>query len=100
MTNNDYFVIVYRLLSYFYECLKNGETPNIDEFSPEALRVNKTYWANIMDDLISDGYVRNIISSNPRMRISSKGIEYLQTDSMMKKTKEVLCEIKEIVPGF
>lgn len=110
MARNDYFVIVYKLLSYFYECLKSGETPNIDEFGPEALRINNVYWCNIMDELLCDGCIRGIdrIDSTStiksivilNLRITSKGIEYLQTNSMINKAKEVLKDIKEIVPGL
>ena len=110
MSKNDYFVVVYRLLSYFYKCLQSGETPNLEEFSPDALGINNTYWCNIMDDLVCDGYIRGVDRVDStlnvksivilKLRIPSKGIEYLQDNSLMNKAKEMLKTVKEIVPGF
>lgn len=110
MKKNDYFVIVYRLLSYFYACFQSGERPNIDEFSPDALGINNAYWCNIMDNLIYDGYIRGVenietgVSINSivvlKLKITSKGIEYLQNNSVMGKAKEVLKTLKDTVPGF
>lgn len=33
MAQNDYFVIVYRVLKYLYDCLKKGEKPEARVFS-------------------------------------------------------------------
>ena len=30
MAQNDYFVIVYRVLKYLYDCLKKGEKPEAE----------------------------------------------------------------------
>lgn len=106
MKKNDYFVVVYRLLNYFYKCLQEGEVPNLDEFSPDALGINNTYWCNIMDDLVCDGYVRGIYKNQPmglsliNPRITSKGIAYLQQDSLMSDARISLDTTKEIVLGF
>lgn len=110
MAKNDYFVMVYRILTYLYEMFKAGERPDIEMFSPEALGISNGYWTNIMESMSDDGYIKGIIPV-PRVggapgvkiadiKITSKGIEYLQENSTMQKTKNFLKEVKDIIPGF
>ncbi len=110
MAKNDYFVIAYRILSYLYECFKAGETPDVSMFGPDALNISNGYWANVMESLYEDGYIKGIamiprIGGAPGVKlidpkITSKGIEYLQDNSTMQKAKNFLKDIKDIVPGF
>ncbi|MFW5630377.1 hypothetical protein [Acetivibrio ethanolgignens] len=51
MAKDDYFVIVYRILNYLYECFKAGERPDMEMFGPVALRINNGYWVNVMESL-------------------------------------------------
>ena len=110
MAKDDYFVIVYRILTYLYECFKQGETPDISLFGPDALGINNGYWGNIMESLSSEGYIKGI-SVLPRMgggfgikllelRITQKGIEFLQENSIMAKARNALKSFKETVPGL
>lgn len=39
MAKNDYFIVVYRILSYLYECFMTGERPDVSFFGPEALDI-------------------------------------------------------------
>lgn len=110
MSKNDFFVVAYRILSYLYECFMMGEKPDLDMYSPEALKINNGYWTNVMETLSDDGYIKGITFvprtggapgiklSNPK--ITAKGIEYLQENSAIQKAKSFLKELKEIVPGF
>lgn len=110
MAKDDYFVIVYQILTYLYECFKQGERPDISLFGPDALGINNGYWSNIMDSLLSEGYIKGI-AVIPHMggsfgikilelRITQKGIEFLQDNSKMSKAKDFLKTVKEIVPGL
>ena len=38
MAQNDYFVIVYQVLKYLYECLKKGEKPEACYLTASAYR--------------------------------------------------------------
>ena len=54
MEKDDYFVIVYKLLSYLYMQLKTGEDIDEKMISHESpiLQINKRYWNYIMENLI------------------------------------------------
>ncbi len=110
MAKNDYFVIVYKILTYLYECFQSGENPDMDLFGPDALRINNGYWTNVMESLSNEGYVIGI-STVPRLggapgiklldpKITQKGIEYLQDNSKMAKARDFLKALKETVPGL
>lgn len=110
MAKDDYFVIAYRILTYLYECFKQGERPDISLFGPDALGINNGYWGNMMDSLLSEGYIKGI-AVLPKMgggfgikilelTITQKGIEYLQDNSKMAKVRDFMKTIKETVPGF
>ncbi len=110
MAKNDYFVIVYRILTYLYDCFMAGEQPDAGMFGPDALGINNGYWTNIMESISTEGYVIGVVLV-PRLggapgiklvnlKITQKGIEYLQENSKMQKAADFLKSIKEIVPGF
>lgn len=110
MAKNDYFVIVYRILTYLYACFMAGEQPDVEMFGPDALGINNGYWANVIQSISEEGYVKGVVPV-PRIggppgiklsgiRITQKGIEYLQENSRMQKAADFLRTVKEIVPGF
>ncbi len=109
MAKKDYFVIIYKILTYLYGCFQDGERPNIDFFGAEALEINKGYWVNVMESLYNEGYIMGIefiITGSIQgvklinLKITQKGIEYLQENSAMTKAKDFLKAAKEIVPGL
>lgn len=110
MAKDDYFVIVYRILTYLYECFMTGEAPETDCFGPDALHINNGYWTNVMESIFNEGYIAGItvvprISGAPGiklldLKITQKGIEYLEDNSKMAKARELLKAVKEMVPGL
>lgn len=110
MAKNDFHVLAFRILCYLYGCMKAGEQPDQDKISHEILEVNKTYWIEVFQILLDEKFVSgiSIVSTlgkqdsikfiNPK--ITLKGIEFLQENSIMQKAKTFLKEIKEIVPGM
>lgn len=110
MAKDDFFVIAYRILAYLYQCMKNGEEPELDDVSYEKLGIPERYWISVINNLRIDGYVRGVsiqhgvggaiyISENdPEITIA--GIEFLQENTRMGKAKAFLKELKEIVPGI
>ncbi len=110
MAKDDYFVIVYRILAYFYECFKLGEKPEHDMFSPDALGINNGYWVNVMESLVNEGYIfgvsvfgylggaKGVKLIEPK--ITPKGIEFLQENSTITKAKNTLKAVKDIIPGI
>ena len=43
MAQNDYFVIVYQVLKYLYECLKKGEKPEACYLTASAYNIHENY---------------------------------------------------------
>ena len=109
MAKNDYFVVVYRILTYLYACFQARECPNLSMFGPDALQIGQCYWTNIMESMSDDGLIKGIeIIQMPgssgvkivNLKITSAGIEYLLDNGMMEKAKRILLDIKSIMPGF
>lgn len=110
MSKDDYFVLVYRILTYLYACFKAGERADAAAFGPEALRIGDGYWVNLMESILNEGYVTGIAIISMaggvesvklmNLKITQKGIEYLQENSMMSKVKDFLREAKDIIPGI
>lgn len=106
MARDDYFAIVYKLLRYLYSCFKAGEAPDMDMMDAAALGINEGYWGNIIESLNEDGYIKGVSIlqrvGSPAgikftdLKITPKGIEYLEESSMMHKAKEAA---KEAVKG-
>lgn len=110
MAKNDYFVVVYRILTYLYECFKAGERPDPELFGPDALGINNGYWTNVMESIYNEGYIIGItmvpcLGGAPgikilNLKITQRGIEYLQENSTMSKAREFLKSLKETIPGI
>ena len=94
-------VIVYRILTYLYECFQSGEQAELDMISPKALKINDGYWRNVFDSISDENYITGVRQitrlgcpsaniSLSEIKIKEKGIEYLQENHMMKKAKEFL----------
>ena len=60
MAQNDYFVIVYRVLKYLYDCLKAGNQPEIAYLTASTYNIPDSYWTYIVISLISEGYIKGI----------------------------------------
>lgn len=113
MARDDYFVVVYKILAYLYDCLKSGKTPDIHNvLIAETYGINESYFEYIITELLEEGYIKGIstfkvmgktnlsIKITPNIAIKPKGIEYLQENSTIAKAKNFLKEIKETIPGL
>lgn len=110
MSKDDYFPMVYRILSYLYECFKAGEKPDLSMIDPDALKINAGYWNNIIESLSNEEYVTGISFPSAiggmmgakiyNLKITQKGIEFLQENTMMQKAKRFLKEAKDVIPGI
>ena len=110
MAKDDYFVIVYQILSYLYKCLKKGEEVDstyLSYGSPLYPKLNKRYWGYIMENLEKDGYISGIaiqyfdnelkIYALDNCQITPKGIAYLTDNSLFSKAKEAAETLGEII---
>ena len=113
MARDDYFVIVYKILTYLYECLKTGQDVDIHSILiAETYGIEKSYFEYILAELYEEGYIDGIVvipmmgAKRKGVKITSsiiikpKGIEYLQENSTLAKAKKAIKDIKDIIPRF
>ena len=105
MAKDDYFVIVYKLLKHLYECLKKGKPPDMNILDPAFFSIGTAYWKYIIGSLCEGGYITGVamtdggvIGIRPNVNITSKGIQYLEENSIFKKVKEAVKDIRDIMP--
>lgn len=110
MAKNDYHVVVYQILSYLYQCLKNDI--QVDEKcinnDNKYISINLNYWKYIIINMVEQGLIRGVtitktwgdivISNLADTQITPTGIEFLCDNSFMEKAKQFLKDIKEITP--
>ena len=102
MAKNDYYVIVYKILSYLYECLKRGIKPDIEEISADSsgININDEYWRYIMVHMLDSGLIEGAykiethehtgIKFANNFNITPDGITYLQENSAIQNAARML----------
>lgn len=111
MAKDDYHVVVYQILAYLYQTLKEGipVDPKMLDFQSQYLGINRKYWMYIMANLLKSGYITGPTIIRPwgaeetiidldKCQITPAGIEYVTDDRFMKKAIQFLKEVKSIVP--
>ena len=108
MAKDDYFVIVYQLLKYLYECLKNGTRPDENKLTATYFNIPLNYWGYIVDSLSKEGFIDGVkgiptkdgivFNDMKEMMITPYGIQYLFDNSLLQKAKRTLKDIKEMTP--
>lgn len=105
MEETDYCVVVYKILNYLYEMLRDGRSVYCNEIQNDGSLfpiLNDEYWNTIIDNLISNGYIfedeeKLYADSIEYMKmvtysITIKGIEYMyQNLAWIKTSREILC---------
>jgi predicted transcriptional regulator len=102
----DNFKIIYKILKAL-EAALDYEEFDIEEISCEKLKITYTRWANILIMLFENGYITGILecqkcrSKQPQIKIHNikitlKGLEYLQENSILKKAGEIIKGIADI----
>jgi len=108
MARDDYFVIVYQVLKYLYDCLKRGEKPETVHLQAAYYSIPENYWEYILLNLSKEGYIAGLITQPSKdglvfgdlhdTIITPKGIEYLFENTMIEKVKRTLKDVKEMIP--
>ena len=100
------FKIIYRILRYLEKAMEYDEV-DMDFISAEKLGVSERRWEAVMEMLSNEGYVMGIavkrsadgqiccLVSSPR--ITLKGLEYLQENSLMQKAASLAKGVVDIV---
>ena len=113
MAKNDYYVIIYQILSYLYQRLKKGEDVDPRQISVESdfFHINPRYWNYIIVNLYRQELIEGIVLINldggetrvSRLeccQITPKGIEYLTENSTIKKAEKFFKEAKDFLIPF
>lgn len=110
MTKDDMFKIIYCILKELYECMKQGVKVNIEDIGYERFDIPYSYWLDIVIQMREKGLINGVkcrmtkgtgrIVNYDNISITFDGVEYLEENVMMKKVKETLKEIKDIIPGL
>lgn len=108
MARDDYFVIVYQVLKYLYDCLKKGEKPELCYLQADHYSIPDNYWVYFLSSLFSEGFIAGIkpevtkdgtvFSRLQDAIITPKGIEYLFENTLIQKVKRTLKDVMEMVP--
>lgn len=104
----DNFRIIYLILKHLEE--RMGDDIDIDRISHERFGISFARWETLLRMMQEEGYIKGLLyeqttsDSIPhvvmpiRPRITIRGLEYLEENSMMKKVANTLKTIKEIRP--
>lgn len=105
----DNFKAAYKILSQLEKDMDKPE-PDIDKIDDEALCVSETRWIRYIEMMSDVGYIKgarivrditgDVSCDCSEMRITLKGLEYLQENSIMRKFYNAAKGIEEITPGF
>ena len=100
---------IYKILKYLREAM-NYEEADIDFISANALGISENLWISIAEMLTRSGYITGIevkygaqgerVLSISNLRITLKGIEYLEENSLMRRAAYIAKGIKDIIPGM
>ncbi len=105
----DNFKAVYKILSQLEKDMDKPE-PDIEKIDHEALCVSEMRWLRYIEMMSDVGYIKGAcivrdITGDMNcdcsgMRITLKGLEYLQENSIMRKFYNAAKGFKEITPGL
>lgn len=110
MPKDDYDVIVFKILLYYYGCLKRKIIFDTVSFNhaTDKNNIDESYFTDVLIMMFEDGLLDNVSYTtawgNERIltgnlsdiRITSSGIKYLKENAKMQKTKDFF--IKNITP--
>lgn len=110
MPKDDYNRILFLILYGLYDDLKNGKRAQLDDISPATLGINESYWLSVIEDAVSDGFIKGpsfkatkfgrVPKDLEEMTIIRDGVTFLTENSKMKKVYEVLKETRDWLPIF
>lgn len=107
----DNFKIIYRILKHLESAMDFAHTDK-EAISHQRLNISYERWEQLLIMLQVNGYIEGILYTQTlsddkphlvepiRPRITLKGLEYLNENSMMQKAANLLKGIKDTVPGL
>lgn len=105
----DNFKALYKILSSL-EAQMDLERVNPEMFDHKALDVSKERWTKYILMMAEAGYVSGVSYKSyydgggmllyDNIRLTLKGLEYLQENTMMRKAYRAVKGIEDIIPGL
>lgn len=96
MAKDSYEVIVYKILAYYYACLKGGVNGNITK-AKEITGCNDVYFDSVINELIRIGYLTgntfkdmNGTIIHAELTVTFAGVEFVNNNSTMATVKSTL----------
>lgn len=80
------FIAIYRILSYLEQALDYDE-PDMSQISSSALELSANRWIALLRLLEDAGYIEVF---GHRTRITLRGLEYLQQNSLMQRAVSLM----------
>ena len=104
----DNFKAVYRILSTLEKAMDLPEF-DVSQIGPDKLGVSEERWARYLEMMADVGYIKGVQIETcidgslnvdaSEMRITLKGLEYLQENSIMQRLYKAAKGIKDVIPG-
>lgn len=105
----DNFKAVYKILTALEKAMDCPEF-DVSTIGPDALGVSEERWCRYIEMMADVGYIKGVsirkditgemhVNASD-MRITLKGLEYLQENTVMRKIYNAARGVKEIVPGL
>ena len=105
------FKIIYQILKYLEENM-DSEHIDCEKISHENLGVSFIRWENLLWEMQANGYIRGLVyeqtmsDSSPHVvtpitpKITIQGLEYLESNTFMRRAEETLKRVKNVIPGM
>lgn len=105
------FKVIYRILKALEQAMDYEEF-DVNKISHTKMNISYQRWERIMIMLAKSGYIEGVIYDQcgseycPHIEepiqpvITLKGLEYLEENSLMRKTANVMKGIKDTIPGL
>lgn len=103
----DNFKVIYKILRLLEKSMDLEEL-DLGTISPQVLRLTEARWNSIMEMLAEEGYIKGlkvartangaVAVSVCSTRITLKGLEYLQDNSLMKKAADIARGVSDFIP--
>ena len=104
------FKIIYRILKYIEENM-DKEYVDYENISHEKPGISFIRWEKLLYEIQKEGYIEGLVYQQTMSdstyhvvlpiapTITIKGMEYLESNSFMRKCADAMKRVKEIIPG-
>lgn len=110
MAKDDYEVVMYKILKYLYECMKNDREAELEHFAwnSKMFDIPQNYWCEIIATMVKKGYItgfgiiehtkdRPQVQTERPFKITFEGVQFLNGNSGMHRAKEYCGETFKVL---